>query len=242
MRLAQLPHVAKGIAACALFAFGTLILQGCGDDPESAAAPAEGAAQPSAPAPDPYAELDAKFPEGRPKTLSVAERGQDSEYLAALQAIRIEGTRLSQAVTAAQAQVDAFRAQYAKDALRRFGRQPTEEDLDASLANHAHYQGLVKALADAQAAVDANRAQARKLINAKRLGRTPEYDALRRKADAAALAAGIPLRDDAPKPTHQASKPAPAVAGAAEAPKPTVSVTPQALSEATGIPLVPADR
>ena len=238
MRIARLPHVAKRVAACALFAFGTLILQGCGDEPESAAAPAEGSAQPTTPTPDPYAELDAKFPNGRPKPSTVAERGQDSDYVKKLSALPAERVRLSQAVAAAQAEVDRFRAQYAKDATRRFGHAPSEADLDASLANHAHYQKLAQALADAQAAVAANRAKARALINEKRFGQTQAYDALRREADAAALAAGVPLRNDTPQPAPAApAKPAAAPTG-----KPAVSVTPQALSEATGIPLVPSDR
>ena len=240
MRIARLPHVAKRVAACALFAFGTLILQGCGDEPESAAAPAEGSAQPTTPTPDPYAELDAKFPEGRPKSPTVAERGQDPEYVKALAALPDERVRLSQARAAAQAKVDAFRAQYAKDAVRRFGREPTEEDLDASLINNAHYQTLVKAVDDAQAELDAYTAKARALINEKRFGEVKAYDALRREADAAAVAAGLPLRNDTPQQTAPAAT-APQVQPAPAA-KPAVSVTPQALSEATGIPLVPSDR
>ena len=238
MRIAWLPQAAKRIAACALFAFGTLILQGCGDDSESAAGAPAAPTKDVAPAPDPYAALDAKFPEGRPKPSSVEERGQDSDYQAALQVLQDETFRLNQAVAAAQAEVDAFRAQYAKDATRRFGHAPSEADLDASLANHAHYQKLAQALADAQAAVAANRAKARALINEKRFGQTQAYDALRREADAAALAAGVPLRNDTPQPAPAApAKPAAAPTG-----KPAVSVTPQALSEATGIPLVPSDR
>ena len=240
MRIARLPHVAKRVAACALFAFGTLILQGCGDEPESAATPAEGTAQPTTPTPDPYAELDAKFPEGRPKSPTVAERGQDPEYVKALAALPDERVRLSQARAAAQAKVDAFRAQYAKDAVRRFGREPTEEDLDASLINNAHYQTLVKAVDDAQAELDAYTAKARALINEKRFGEAQAYDALRREADAAAVAAGLPLRNDTPQQTAPAA-PAPQAQSAAAA-KPAVSITPQALSEATGIPLVPSDR
>lgn len=240
MRIARLPHAAKRVAACALFAFGALILQGCGDEPESAAAPAEGSAQPTTPTPDPYAELDAKFPEGRPKSPTVAERGQDPEYVKALAALPDERVRLSQARAAAQAKVDAFRAQYAKDAVRRFGREPTEEDLDASLINNAHYQTLVKAVDDAQAELDAYTAKARALINEKRFGEVKAYDALRREADAAAVAAGLPLRNDTPQQTAPAAT-APQVQPAAAA-KPAVSVTPQALSEATGIPLVPSDR
>ena len=61
MRIAWLPHAAKRIAACALFAFGTLILQGCGDDSESAAGAPAAPTKDVAPAPDPYAALDAKF-------------------------------------------------------------------------------------------------------------------------------------------------------------------------------------
>lgn len=240
MRIARLPHVAKRVAACALFAFGTLILQGCGDEPESAAAPAEGSAQPTTPTPDPYAELDAKFPNGRPKPSTVAERGQDSDYVKKLSALPAERVRLSQAVAAAQAEVDRFRAQYAKDATRRFGHAPTEEDLDASLANNAHYQKLVKAVTDAQAALDAYTVKVSQLINEKRFGEAKAYDALRREADAAAVAAGLPLRNDTPQQTAPAAT-APQVQPAAAA-KPAASVTPQALSEATGIPLVPSDR
>lgn len=240
MRIARLPHVAKRVAACALFAFGALILQGCGDDAESAATPAEGTAQPTTSKPDPYAELDAKFPEGRPKSPTVAERGQDPEYVKALAALPDERVRLSQARAAAQAKVDAFRAQYAKDATRRFGHAPTEEDLDASLINNDHYQTLVKAVDDAQAELDAYIAKARALINEKRFGEVKAYDALRREADAAAVAAGLPLRNDTPQQTAPAAT-APQVQPAAAA-KPAVSVTPQALSEATGIPLVPSDR
>ena len=129
MRIAWLPHAAKRIAACALFAFGTLILQGCGDDSDSAAGAPAAPTKDVAPAPDPYAALDAKFPEGRPKPSSVEERGQDSDYQAALQVLQDETFRLNQAVAAAQAEVDAFRAQYAKDATRRFGHAPSEADL-----------------------------------------------------------------------------------------------------------------
>ena len=227
MQTARLPRAAKCIAVCALIALGALFSQGCGDDAEPAAAPARDAA------PNPYAALDAKFPEGRPAVLGPEERAQDPAYLDALSALQAKRTELSQTLAAAQAKVDAFRKQYATDAAKRIGRQPTEEDLDASLHDHAHYQSLLKAVSDAQAALAANRAEAIACINAKRLGKASEYDALRRQADRAALAAGLPARDDAP------AQPAAPAAQPAEAPKPAVPETVEALSKATGIPVAP---
>ena len=95
MREAWLPHVARRLAACALFAFSVVLYQGCGDSPE-----------------DPYAALDAKFPAGRPPLADAQTRAQDADYLKKIQ----EGGRryltLNAAAEKAEHEADRFRTVY----------------------------------------------------------------------------------------------------------------------------------
>ena len=90
MREAWLPHVARRLAACALFAFSVVLYQGCGDSPE-----------------DPYAALDAKFPAGRPPLADAQTRAQDADYLKKIQeeglADKDAATKVRQIISLAKA-------------------------------------------------------------------------------------------------------------------------------------------
>ena len=135
MREAWLPHVARRLAACALFAFSVVLYQGCGDALE-----------------DPYAALDAKFPAGRPPLADAQTRAQDADYLKKIQ----EGGRryltLNAAAEKAEHEADRFRTLYREALAKRMKQDPPEAILEDELAKHAHYQGLLKAAEEARAA------------------------------------------------------------------------------------------
>lgn len=220
MREAWLPHVARRLAACALFAFSVVLYQGCGDSPE-----------------DPYAALDAKFPAGRPPLADAQTRAQDADYQKKIQ----EGGRryltLNAAAAKAEHEADRFRTVYREALTKRMKQDPSEAILEAELAKHAHYQGLLKAAEEARAAAEAQRQANMKAIRDRTYADARAYDALRAEADEAARKAGLPVRQNAPAaatPARQAAAAAPTTPKA-----PTAEPTVQMLSEATGKPVAP---
>ncbi len=177
MRNERPPHTAQRLAACVAFLFGALIFQGCGKDE-----------------PEPYAELDWRFPEGRPALADVAERAQDAEYMARLRVAADEFTRLSQAAAKAKSAADHFKGQLTAALAKRVGREPPAAMLEAELAKNDHYQGLLKAQREAEAALLAKRRENEAAIRARMTADRDAYDALRAEADARAKAAGLPTR------------------------------------------------
>lgn len=177
MRNGRFPHAAKRFAACLAFLLGALIFQGCGkDDPE------------------PYAELDRRFPEGRPGIADVEERAQDAAYMARLRVAAGEFAHLSQAAQKAASAADHFRGQLAAALAKRIGREPPAAMLEAELAKNDHYQGLLKAQREAEAALAEKRRENEAAIRARMNAGRDAYDALRAEADAKARAAGLPVR------------------------------------------------
>ena len=189
MREAWLPHVARRLAACALFAFSVVLYQGCSDAPE-----------------DPYAALDAKFPAGRPPLADAQTRAQDADYQKKIQ----EGGRryltLNAAAEKAEHEADRFRTVYREALTKRMKQDPSEAILEAELAKHAHYQGLLKAAEEARAAAEAQRQANMKAIRDRTYADARAYDALRAEADEAARKAERPRRRD-PRPPGGGRRP-----------------------------------
>ena len=177
MRNRRFPHMAKRLATCVAFLFGTLIFQGCGKDE-----------------PGPYAALDERFPKGRPGFADVAERTQDAEYMAQLRERAGEFVALSQAATKAKSAAEHFRGQLVAALTRRVKREPPPAMVAQELAKNDHYQALLKAQREAEAALEAKRQENVAAIRARMTAERDAYDALRAEADAKARAAGLPTR------------------------------------------------
>lgn len=191
------PRRAAVAAAWALLASEALVFQGCGEEPEAAQA-----------APDPYAALDAAYPQGRPPLADVATREQDAEYMAQVWA---------GAAAFAQASAEAERARSAAEHYRGIlvaaleakhpGRELPQALVDDVLAKDDHYQKLLQALAEAEARRDAVLKENLSMIRAKMSSARDDYDARLKEADAAARAAGLPTRAEAQNPGQGADVP-----------------------------------
>lgn len=177
MRNGRFPHMAKRLAACVAFLFGALIFQGCGKDE-----------------PEPYAALDGRFPEGRPGLADVAERTQDAEYMARLRERAGEFAASSQAAAKAKSAAEHFRGQLVAALAKRVKREPPAAMVGQELAKNDHYQALLKAQREAEAALEAKRRENVAAIRARMTAGRDAYDALRAEADAKAKAAGLPVR------------------------------------------------
>ncbi len=177
MRNESPPHTAKRFAVCLAFILGALIFQGCGEDE-----------------PKPYADLDERFPEGRPGITGVAERAQDAEYLAQVRSGAAEFVQLSQAAASARSAAEHFKEQLVKGLEKRLGHEPSLGVVADTLAKNDHYQQLLKAQQEAEAAMEAKRLANVALIRARMSAERDAYDALRAEADARAKAAGLPTR------------------------------------------------
>lgn len=172
------PHTARRFAACVAFLFGALIFQGCGEDESK-----------------PYEALDRQFPEGRPGLADVETRTQDKQYMTQLQAAANDFVRLSQAAAKAKSAADHFRGQLVTALKKRMGNRELPAALiEAELAKNDHYNVLLKAQREAEAAVEAKRLENVAAIRARMTAEQKAYDALRAKADAEAKAAGLPTR------------------------------------------------
>lgn len=178
---------------------GSLILQGCSEE-----------------APSPYAELDAKYPDGRPGSASVEERAQDAAYTAKLVAATKELGALQAAANEAQAQADFFKGQLIDLLAKRLGKTPPRALIDAELEKNDHYQALVKTAQAAQAAANDQVVKNRQVIRERIWADVTAYDALRAEADAKAQAAGLPVRgrnSSSSQPAPSAAKPLSETAG-----------------------------
>ena len=220
MRFDPFPHAASRVAAALCVCVFALIFQGCGDGE-----------------PDPYAALDAKYPDGRPAITPAAERLDDPAYREKIAQGAAAVAKLDAAYRDAQAKTARFRETIRAALAKRMGKDPTPEILEHELAKNAHHRALAQAEADAKAALDAARAANIAAIREKMWAAAKDYDAMKAKADAAAQAAGQAPRQATADPTpppalahRQAQTPA---AAPAKTPAPTL----QTLSETTGIPV-----
>lgn len=239
MRSACLPHAARRSAACALLALGALVLQGCGEDP----APA-----------DPYAELDARYPGGRPGIVDAQTRAKDAAYLSEIQRLGQARVAAEEAAARAEEAVARFRADYARSVSKRLGKEAPADYLEAALAHHAHFQSLLKAAEEARVAAEEAREAVAAAIRDKQDSARRAYDGLRAEADRAAVAAGLKIRAARRAPeakaeaeaTQEAAAGKPTLpAGAVPFAEPEAKPAPadaQELSEATGIPVAPNGR
>lgn len=170
---------------------GALILQGCSDSE-----------------PSPYAELDEKFPQGRPGVASVETRTQDAAYMAKVSEGIKELSRLRLVADKATEDAEIFKKQLIDLLAQRVGEvKPHPALIDAELEKNDHYQELLKKAEAAQAAVAAQQAAGRKLIRERMWADATAYDAMRAEADAKAKAAGLAVREDATTPSSQSQTP-----------------------------------
>lgn len=179
------PRAASIGAACLLLSFGALCLQGCKPSEE----PKETSASERL-----YAELDARFPEGRPGVTPAAKRMEDPDYRQALREATEARVSAANEVARAQEEITRFRAAYAKGMTSPEGVGPTDEALDAALVDHAHYQKLLADAKAAQAKAEEQQVAARETIRERMRREQTEYDTLKAKADAVAKAEGKPIR------------------------------------------------
>ena len=233
------------LSLCVITLCVSVLFVGCGKDKEPAKA-------------DPYAELDARFPKGRPLAASTQERAQDEEYLAKVSAAAREMQEIQRVAVAAKREVENFRAQIVKAMAERLGKEPSEAMIEDQLSKKAYYQQLLAAQKEAEAAVEAKRQANQELIRARMWADVEAYKAMKAEADAKAVAAGIPPRfsREAAKAEAKAKREAAKASGQpvaavkpqaidtpaqAEAPaKPVERLTVETLSQETGLPVLPS--
>lgn len=224
MRKFTLPHTAKWVAVCLGFVVGSLIFQGCGDDSASKAN-------------DPYAALDARFPNGRVAVVDVATRTQDKEYMAKISEGASKISALSSEVQKYEARLAHIRNEVRKSVTLKTGADVPETLLDDELATVPLYQETVALHAAAVAAVEAQRLENANLIRARMSADAEAYDAMLAEADAKAREMGLPTRHDTEPETVQPKAPAGLMTEKSRPATPAVTV--EDLARQTGIPLAP---
>ena len=213
------------LALCGIMLCSCVIFAGCGKDETPAAA-------------DPYAQLDARFPEGYPGAASTQERAQDKEYLAKIDAAAQEMNALQREAAVAKQACESFRAQVVKAMTEKLGKAPSEAMIADQLSKKAYYQELLAAQQSTAEAVEAKRQANQAMIRQRMLANIEAYKAMKAEADAAAQAAGLPVRG-AIQPTAPAQRPA--ASAAVEPPvKPLEVPTVEVLSKTTGVPVLPS--
>lgn len=184
MRKLPIPHTAKWVAVCISSLFGSLIFQGCSDEP-----------------PSPYADLDAAFPEGRKEIVSVEERAQDQAYMAQVSENARKFSKVTAAAAEREARVNYLREETKQALKRRLGEEPPVDVLETALQKSPVYQEAVAARDAAKAEVEAQRDANMAFIRAKMVSEAERYDAMRAEADAKAREAGLPVRGAPSAPT-----------------------------------------
>lgn len=232
MRKFFIPHTAKWMAVCIGFICGSLIFQGCGGDDAQQKK-------------NPYAELDEAYPEGSSLFADVAERTQDKEYMAKIQAEIEKKSLLSAEVAKTEATMMHYRNEVKANLERKLGAEVQDVVLEEKLAKHALYQ---EALQKYNAAVEAMQAQQQATMNLIRERMTQperEYKAKLAEADAKAKAMGLPTRaEEAARLQAEAALAKSATAteapAASEQAQPKAVPTVEELAKQTGIPIAPA--
>ena len=161
MRNVRLPYAAARVAACVLFAFAAVCYQGCDKAAE-----------------DPYAELDARFPEGNPGLADAQTRAQDPAYIEKLTQGANRYATLRAEAEKAKAETERFRAIVREGLTKRMGKEVPEALLEAELAKNAHYAGLLKAQRAAEEAAEAQRNANRQAIRERARAGMEAYEAL----------------------------------------------------------------
>lgn len=183
MRKLTIPHTVKWVAVCMSCIVGSLIFQGCGGDEPSQEA-------------NPYAELDAAFPNGRVAITDVATRAQDKEYMAKIS----DGAQKFSDLSAALAKVDAelahIRKEMAKSLTLKMGETVPEALLEDALQKVPLYRETLAQRAAAAEALEAQRRENMAMIRNKAKAAADAYDAMRAEADAKAREAGLPVRGE----------------------------------------------
>ncbi|MEG1788096.1 MAG: hypothetical protein RR268_02605 [Kiritimatiellia bacterium] len=177
MRIHAFPHAPWRNGACLSLLCAALLLQGCSDDS------------------DPYAELDSRFPEGRPGIASVEERANDRSYqqqmIAASKAFAARSDAVATAKKATEAYVKVISETWKKN---YHAEQVPAAMLAQRLAEDDHYKELLKAQQEAEAACEQLRTANMKLIRDRMNAPVVAYETMAAAADAAAQKAGKPTR------------------------------------------------
>ncbi len=223
MCLARIPQAVLKCAVCALVVVGALCFQGCEKEK-----------------PQPYAELDAKFPKGRPEIAGVEERGRDAAYQERIKEGAKQFAKLSTQAVAAREKADAFGGELTKLLKKRLGTEPPQALIDAELAKNEHYQRLLKVAQEAEAKAESQRQANTQVIRDRMWEPVREYERMKAEADAQAKAAGLPVRTFSPMAPGPVIPPA-ARKAKAETPAPEAQKKPaptvKDLAKETGIPV-----
>lgn len=205
----QLHVLSRGIA-CLLFVFGSLILQGCGDNSPPEAETQKDSTTTSADGlvarEKYYADLDAKYPQGRPALTTGDERVKDEAYKAELKQLGNERTKAADAYAAAQKAADDYRALLVKNwtaAVEARGMKVSQSLINEKLAQHAHYQSLLKAVAEAEEANRKATGRVYQRIQQQTHAAQKEYDQMLSTVEAQVKEAGLPTRAETQKQEFQ---------------------------------------
>jgi hypothetical protein len=213
MRKFTLPHAAKWVVACVSCVVGSLIFQGCGGD-----------------SPDPYAELDAAFPNG---PVDVQKRMQDKEYTAQISEGSQKMATLANEVAQLEAALAHIKNERKKSLELKAGEALPEVILEEDLAKSRLYQETLAKYNDAVVAVEAQRRKNVEAVRDRIQADMKAYNAKLTEANAKASAMGQPTREEQVRATKIEQ------VATAEA-KPKVAVpTVEALARETGIPVAP---
>ncbi len=215
MRNFSLPHAMKWVVACVSCIVGSLIFQGCGDN-----------------SPDPYAELDAAYPNG---PIDAQKRTQDRAYMTQISEGTEKISSFGSAVSQCETKLEFIRNEIKKGIELRTGGEVPDVILEEALAKSLVYQEALKKYNEAKADLDAQRQKNLEMVRNRVQMDINDYNAKKAEADAKARALGLPTRDAsavnlAKTAAEQSAEKKPAT------PAPTV----EALSRETGIPVAPA--
>lgn len=186
MRRVLLPQAALGFAACVLSLWCLVSFVGCEKAQEA----------PSAPAQNPYAALDERFPEGRPGIADVAERAKDEQYQAKISAAGKNLLAAQQRVEVARQEAEHYHEEMRRNLSQQMGRPVPDVLLQRELEKNEHYLKLVAAVKAAEQALEATRAENKALIRERMRAPQEAYDEMKAQADAAARAAGVAVREE----------------------------------------------
>jgi hypothetical protein len=202
MRFGRYLYAVFWAALCLLFSTGSLILQGCSESPpppvETPPASAEVSEKTTQVLAEIYAGLDAKYPDGMPKPLSVAERHADPTYTETLNKMTLERNRLTQNLASAKAEAESFAKVLItsqNERLKKAGYDPMNATLEAKLLEDStSYQTLLSKQLEAEAALAEHMRAIQNEIARRSNAPIAAYKAKLSEADAAAQAAGLPTR------------------------------------------------
>lgn len=196
----QLQMVSK-VIVCLFIVFGSLIFQGCGENAppgvEETKTPKTINADTLAAREKYYADLDAKYPNGRPPMADYKERAKDEAYLDELQQLGIERVRAAKALEAAEKALSDYRTLLVKTWTEEYtskGAKLNDRIIELRLDSHAHYQTLLKNVETERQNVDALRKRVSGRIHQQTVAPQREYDQMLLSVETQVKEAGLPPR------------------------------------------------